>query len=101
MEERYIRGLMENGSTTKSARSQKSAKATKTNGAAPTATAKKTPAKPVRTLFGTDGIRGVANEWPITPELALSLGKAVAHVAGKRVPKGHVAHVPRVLIGKD
>jgi len=51
---------------------------------------------PAREWFGTDGIRGVANESPMTPELALSLGKAVAHVAsrGKR-------HPPRILIGKD
>ncbi len=61
---------------------------------------KSTPSKTtgVRHLFGTDGIRGTANEWPITPEVALNLGKAVAHVAGRSTPR---AHVPRVLIGKD
>ena len=66
------------------------------------ATAKKTTEEPkaaVRHLFGTDGIRGMANEWPITPELALNLGKAVAHVARRSSPSA--AHVPRVLIGKD
>jgi phosphoglucosamine mutase len=51
-----------------------------------------------RQLFGTDGIRGTANEWPMTPELALNLGKAVVHVAARNAP---TAHVPRVLIGKD
>jgi phosphoglucosamine mutase len=60
--------------------------------------AKKKPAPAVRHLFGTDGIRGVANEYPITPEVALSLGKAVAYVAQRSTP---TAHVPRVLIGKD
>jgi phosphoglucosamine mutase len=50
----------------------------------------------IRQLFGTDGIRGTANEAPMTPELALALGKAVAHVAGR-----NKAHPPRVLIGKD
>ncbi len=50
----------------------------------------------VRQLFGTDGIRGVANEAPMTPELALALGKAVAHVAGR-----NKNHTPRILIGKD
>jgi phosphoglucosamine mutase len=50
----------------------------------------------VRKLFGTDGIRGIANEPPMTPELALQLGRAVAFVAGRG--KGHA---PRVLIGKD
>jgi phosphoglucosamine mutase len=49
-----------------------------------------------RRLFGTDGIRGVANEEPITSELALRLGRAVAHVAGRGKK-----HAPRVLIGKD
>lgn len=47
-------------------------------------------------LFGTDGVRGVANEPPMTPELALQLGRAVTHVAGRGK-----AHTPRVLLGKD
>jgi phosphoglucosamine mutase len=51
---------------------------------------------PARKLFGTDGVRGVANEHPMTPELALQLGRAVAFVAGR----GKV-HAPRVLVGKD
>lgn len=54
------------------------------------------PAPQKRVLFGTDGIRGVANEPPITPETAMALGKAVTHVAGKNKP-----HAPRILIGKD
>ncbi len=29
-------------------------------------------------LFGTDGIRGIANRYPITPEMGLSLGRALA-----------------------
>ncbi|HEY8087226.1 MAG TPA: phosphoglucosamine mutase, partial [Polyangiaceae bacterium] len=54
------------------------------------------PASPfVRKLFGTDGIRGVANEHPMTPELALQLGRAVAFVAGRGK-----SHVPRVIVGK-
>lgn len=31
-------------------------------------------------LFGTDGIRGVANEFPMTAEIAMAVGRAVAHV---------------------
>jgi len=31
-------------------------------------------------LFGTDGIRGLANEYPMTGEVAMALGRAVAHV---------------------
>jgi phosphoglucosamine mutase len=50
----------------------------------------------VRHLFGTDGIRGVANEHPMTPELALQLGRAVAFVAGRGK-----SHVPRIVLGKD
>src|SRR5258708_38369411 len=49
-----------------------------------------------RRLFGTDGIRGVANEPPMTPELALQLGRAVTFVAGRGK-----THVPRILVGKD
>ena len=49
-----------------------------------------------RSLFGTDGIRGVANVHPMTPELALALGRAVTFVAGRGQ-----RHAPRVLIGKD
>ncbi len=51
---------------------------------------------PAPSLFGTDGIRGVANVHPMTPELALALGRAVTFVAGRGK-----RHAPRVLIGKD
>jgi phosphoglucosamine mutase len=54
------------------------------------------PRPPARSLFGTDGIRGVANVHPMTPELALALGRAVTFVAGRAQ-----RHAPRVLIGKD
>ncbi len=47
-------------------------------------------------LFGTDGIRGQANSYPITAELALNLGKAIAHVFEA---EGHGTR--RALIGKD
>ena len=50
----------------------------------------------MRRLFGTDGVRGIANEPPITPELALALGRAVTFVAGR----GR-SHTPRIIIGKD
>ena len=53
--------------------------------------------KPVtRQLFGTDGIRGVANADVLRPELALRLGRAITHVAGRGK-----THTPRILIGKD
>ncbi|MCM8535036.1 MAG: phosphoglucosamine mutase [Lentisphaeraceae bacterium] len=47
-------------------------------------------------LFGTDGIRGKANVYPITPDLALRLGKAIAAAFGAE-GKG----VTRAIIGKD
>ena len=46
-------------------------------------------------LFGTDGIRGVANIEPMTAETALRLGRALAYVF-RDVPGRH-----RILIGKD
>jgi phosphoglucosamine mutase len=47
-------------------------------------------------LFGTDGVRGVANVAPITAEMALELGRAMAYVC-----KSHRDHRHRVVIGKD
>ncbi|MCC7441426.1 MAG: phosphoglucosamine mutase [Bdellovibrionales bacterium] len=35
-------------------------------------------------LFGTDGVRGLANEYPMTPEIAMAIGRAVAHVLQNR-----------------
>ncbi len=49
-----------------------------------------------RKFFGTDGIRGRANIAPMTPELALRLGRAIALTARRG---GRSA--PRVVIGKD
>ncbi len=49
-----------------------------------------------RRFFGTDGIRGKANEYPMTPEVALRLGKAIALVA-----RATASHAPRIVIGKD
>ncbi len=48
-----------------------------------------------RTLFGTDGIRGRANEEPMTPETALAVAKAAGAVF-TRGPHRHLA-----VIGKD
>jgi len=55
-----------------------------------------------RKLFGTDGIRGVANEYPMTAELAVRLGQAVAyHFADHPPGDAHPDRKPRILIGKD
>lgn len=55
------------------------------------------PPASVRHLFGTDGIRGLANVEPMTPELALRLGRAIAWVARG----GARGTSPHVVIGKD
>ena len=46
-------------------------------------------------LFGTDGVRGVANE-ELTCELAYKIGKCAAYVL-----TGEIKHKPKILIGKD
>src|SRR4030067_788137 len=46
-------------------------------------------------LFGTDGIRGVANSYPMTPEIALQVGRAMASVFRTDEKR------PRILIGQD
>ncbi|MEM9580762.1 MAG: phosphoglucosamine mutase [Pseudomonadota bacterium] len=49
-----------------------------------------------RKLFGTDGVRGKANEYPMTADMALKIG-AAAGIYFRRNHKG----VHRVVIGKD
>jgi len=46
-------------------------------------------------LFGTDGIRGIANEYPMTAEMALNIGRATAHLFKRK------GHTPRIIVGKD
>jgi len=56
---------------------------------------KPAPAEAPRKLFGTDGIRGVANVYPMTTEVAMQVGRAVAYL----IRNGNHRH--RVVIGKD
>ncbi len=49
-----------------------------------------------RKLFGTDGIRGVANVDPMTTEMMVKVGRAAAHVFKARSKGRH-----RIVIGKD
>ena len=49
----------------------------------------------MRQLFGTDGIRGEANRYPMTPDLVLKLGQAIGTYFKRHYPK------PMILIGKD
>jgi phosphoglucosamine mutase len=48
-----------------------------------------------RRYFGTDGVRGETNKWPMTAETAMHLGMA----AGSVIKRGD--HLPHVIIGKD
>lgn len=53
----------------------------------------------MRKLFGTDGVRGVANTYPMTTEIAMQLGRAIAFLVKKQMPDKE--HNPRIVIGKD
>ncbi|MCX6348982.1 MAG: phosphoglucosamine mutase, partial [Candidatus Aureabacteria bacterium] len=46
-------------------------------------------------LFGTDGIRGVAGEYPMTAKIAVKVGQAVAGHFRRRRSR------PRVVVGRD
>jgi phosphoglucosamine mutase len=47
------------------------------------------------TLFGTDGMRGVANQYPMDAMMAFSVGQAMTHVLKRE------GHRTRIIIGKD
>ena len=53
----------------------------------------------MRKLFGTDGVRGVANTYPMTTEIAMQLGRAIAFLVKQQ--KADKEHNPRIVIGKD
>lgn len=46
-------------------------------------------------LFGTDGIRGRAGHWPLTPEFTLRLGRAMGHIVKERGAN------PVMMMGRD
>ncbi len=52
-----------------------------------------------RKYFGTDGIRGEANQFPMTADMALKVAMATAHVL--RTAQGSSGAQDRVIIGKD
>ena len=49
----------------------------------------------IRQLFGTDGIRGIAGEFPLTLESTYVIGRALGHNLARSVAR------PRVVIGQD
>jgi phosphoglucosamine mutase len=54
-----------------------------------------------RKLFGTDGVRGVANIEPVTAETALKLGRAAAHIFSQTRHQARPGTKPTIVIGKD
>jgi len=56
--------------------------------------------KSKRQLFGTDGIRGEANIYPMTCEIATALGRAVTHYFQSRSIRKKIGS-PLIIIGKD
>src|SRR5436853_2055053 len=58
--------------------------------------------KPATKIFGTDGVRGVANVEPVTAETALKLGRAAAHVFTQLNPRTLPEGArPKIVLGKD
>ncbi|MCK5339678.1 MAG: phosphoglucosamine mutase, partial [Desulfobulbaceae bacterium] len=49
----------------------------------------------MRRLFGTDGVRGVANIYPMTTEIAMQIGRGIAFLVKD------MQHETRIVIGKD
>lgn len=49
----------------------------------------------MKKLFGTDGIRGQANVYPVSPDFVLKLGQAIGYFFKEK------HSYPRILIGKD
>jgi len=53
-------------------------------------------------IFGTDGVRGVANIEPVTAETSLKLGRAAAHVFTQLNPRKNPPGTrPKIVLGKD
>jgi phosphoglucosamine mutase len=50
----------------------------------------------MRTLFGTDGIRGKARQYPLDPQTMYAMGEALAHRL-----KTDASPTPRILLGMD
>jgi phosphoglucosamine mutase len=54
-----------------------------------------------RKLFGTDGVRGKVNHYPLTSEIALKLGQATAIILNKLHKNNNKKGKPKIIIGKD
>ncbi len=56
--------------------------------------------KPKQRLFGTDGIRGTANVYPMTPDMVVKVGQAIGVIL-QRQQMPWVSQTRKVVIGKD
>ncbi|MSR64536.1 MAG: phosphoglucosamine mutase [Verrucomicrobiae bacterium] len=52
-------------------------------------------------LFGTDGVRGIANVEPVTAETVLKLGRAAAHMFKMGSPEAKSRGRHKIVVGKD
>jgi phosphoglucosamine mutase len=57
-------------------------------------------AEKLERLFGTDGIRGTANQFPMTPDIVLKVGQAIGHLL-RQQSRPKATSVRKVVIGKD
>ncbi len=57
-------------------------------------------ARTVKTLFGTDGIRGTANQFPMTADMVVKIGQAIGVILNKQNKEG-LSPLTKVVIGKD
>ncbi|MFN8945367.1 MAG: phosphoglucosamine mutase [Pseudobdellovibrionaceae bacterium] len=51
-------------------------------------------------LFGTDGIRGTANIFPMTPEVVVKIGQAIGYILTQEAKRKNISQI-KVVIGKD
>ncbi|MGZ3727194.1 MAG: phosphoglucosamine mutase, partial [Pseudobdellovibrio sp.] len=51
-------------------------------------------------LFGTDGIRGTSNQYPMTPEVVVKIGQAIGYLIRKKIISSP-SLANKVVIGKD
>lgn len=54
----------------------------------------------VKKLFGTDGIRGTANEFPMVPDVVVKIGQAIGYLLQKQSNNSN-STIKKVVIGKD
>ncbi len=61
---------------------------------------KETTTKTTKRLFGTDGIRGTANQFPMTSDMVVRIGQAIGVILNNQNKEG-LSPLTKVVIGKD